>query len=76
MKTPINELITWVEDMEDSVFALQASSTELQMLSQFKKKLKDTLEKEKEFGVQCFNGGRTTNYTGFSTYFLCNYNNK
>lgn len=75
MKTPINELITWVEDMENSIFALQASSTELQMLSQFKKKLKDTLHREKEFGENCFNGCKK-NYSCFASFFLCNFDNK
>jgi len=73
MKTPINSLITWVEDMENSVFALQASEIELKMLGQFKKKLKDTLKTEEEFGETIFRAGEKRSYSGFPIYFSINF---
>ena len=38
-KEPLQILIDWVEDMENSIFALSAPENELKMLSQFKDKI-------------------------------------
>ena len=57
MKTPINSLIKWIDDMQNSIFALNSSEMELKMLAQFKDKLTETLPLEEEFALQSFSAG-------------------
>ena len=49
MKTPINSIINWIDEINNSIFALQASEIELKLLAQFKAKLIEKLPLEKDF---------------------------
>ncbi len=46
--TAMQEMINWIEEMENSIFGLSATPLELRMLSQFKQKCKQLLKTEKE----------------------------
>ena len=56
-KTPIQELVDWILECENSIFAISATEIELKMLSQFKDKLKSQLQKEKAFAFDCYETG-------------------
>ena len=58
-KTPIQELIDWISEIENSIFGLNCARIELDMLAQFKLKLKEYTQKEKAFAFYCFEAGNT-----------------
>lgn len=57
MTTPIKSLIEWIDEINNSIFALQASEIEIKMLAQFKAKLVEKLPIEEVFAVKCYNAG-------------------
>ena len=48
-QTPIQELIEWIKQIDNSVFALSASAVELKMLGSFKTKLASLLTTEQQY---------------------------
>jgi len=58
MATPIKSLIEWIDEINNSIFALQSSELELKMLAQFRAKLVEKLPIEKDFAHQNFIAGR------------------
>ena len=48
-QTPIQELIEWIKQIDNSVFALSASAVELKMLGSFKTKLASLLPTEQQY---------------------------
>ncbi len=48
MKTAIKDIIDWIDLIDNSVFALSAPANELRMLTSFRNKATQLLEKEKE----------------------------
>lgn len=56
-KTPIQELIYWIEEIENSIFGMTGLKVEMEMLRDFKKGLVRHLPKEKQFAFDCFKAG-------------------
>ncbi len=57
MKTVLTELIEFLNEANNSVFALNATKIELTMIKDFKKKCESLLEKEKEQIINAFRDG-------------------
>ena len=55
-QTPIQELIEWIKQIDNSVFALSASAVELKMLGSFKTKLASLLPTEQQYVQQYAEG--------------------
>lgn len=53
----MQELIDWIDEIDNSVFALSAPSNELKMLSDFKRKANEFLEAERKQIVDSYNAG-------------------
>jgi len=56
-KTPIQELIDWIDKINASIYALSASDSELNMMANFKIKLMKMKQKEKAFAFDCYEAG-------------------
>ena len=56
-QTAIQELITWIDEISSSVYALTTPQNELNMLMQFRSKLSSTLPKEREQIEKAYNLG-------------------
>ncbi len=54
-KTVIQELIEWIEEMENSPISLTFSEIDFKTLSQFKDKISSKLEKEKKMIINAVN---------------------
>jgi len=57
MQTSLEVLIKWVDDMNNSVFALSASEVELKMLQQFKAKCQSLLLAERRIIIDAHSHG-------------------
>lgn len=55
--TAIQDLIIWIEEMENSTASLTFSETEFRTLSQFKDKISSKLEKEKKQIIDSYRDG-------------------
>lgn len=63
--TPMQELINWINEIDNSVFAMTAPQNELQMLHNFKNKCKSLLENERSVIIDAVEKGRyEINQTG------------
>jgi hypothetical protein len=61
-KTAIRQAIDWVNEIENSVFALQASEIELKMLKQFKTKLQSLEPVNEQHIKDAFDDGEAASY--------------
>ena len=57
MQTPLEVLIKWVDDINNSVFALSSSAIELKMLRQFKTKCQSLLLAERQIIIDAHSHG-------------------
>jgi len=53
--TALQDLINWINEIDNSVFAMSAPQNELQMLHNFKNKCKSLLEKERTVIITAVN---------------------
>jgi hypothetical protein len=57
-KTALQQLIEWIDTIDNSVFALSASKVELAMLKQFKTKCQSPLSTERQQIIDAFDEGK------------------
>lgn len=57
MKTVNHEIFDWVNEIDNSIFALSASPIELKMLGSFKTKIASLIQKEKQQLIDAYNQG-------------------
>jgi hypothetical protein len=57
MKTPINELIEWIDKMLDSPMSLTFSEIDFRTLYQFREKFVSLLETEKQQIIDAYDAG-------------------
>jgi hypothetical protein len=63
MATPIQELVKWLDEINNSIWALTSSKEELKMISGFKKKAESLLQKEREMVESAYKDAMLTGYS-------------
>jgi hypothetical protein len=54
METPLQEYISWIEEMENSAVSLTLTETDFKTLRQFKQKAISLLEREKQVIIEAY----------------------